>query len=194
MERQAMAGKNHNMPEEIEDLGPVGEREKRDWRLPDLPLGQRIVDDLDPHAELLTKEQRQKILAVTSHEDMMRLLYAELGDGVNIDIPTATKYFGPLLESKLEIPKMLFAWRFSCLAQTLNAVDEGVRLSNDKSLTGQERIQAYGAMVEACKAQGQMVDRLQRLARAVGALEFAKKSRKKVKIFAKPLRAAPSLT
>lgn len=177
---------------ETSAVPPVGDKPQgfvADWRQVKQPtFGESLLADIDPHSCVLRPDQRATIQHLEDVEALKSMVYADLGDPVKVDIATASRVFGTLLNRKSEIPNTLLAWHFLAIVQCQNCIEDHALLMNDKTLPGAERVKAGKLRLEAVRALGNRIMNAQALAKVVGALKVTRGGSGPVK---KPKNDAP---
>ena len=160
-----------------------------DWRKVKQPtFGESLLADIDPTNSYLLPDQRAAIMRIEDVEALKAMLYADLGDPINVDIATASKIFGTLLNRKSEIPNILMAWHFLTIIECRNCIEDHTILMNDKTLPGAERVKAGKLRLEANRSLNRMIMNAQRLAKTVGSLTIY---RGRADVDKKPKNVAP---
>jgi len=169
------------------------------WPLPPLKVpedaqptefGLDLLKQIDPEQRILNHDQTFYIARIPDEEALRKIIYADLGDAVNVDIPTAHHVFGALMR-KIEIPQILMTWRLYTIVQCQNAIADGEKMMNDKSLPIEQRVRAYNLRLGSLKTLNYIILKAQLLAKTIGALKMPRTKSRPVHV---PKHSAPTLT
>lgn len=152
-------------------------------------FGEKLLNQVDPNGAFLNAEQRAAVLRIENSEDLKVMLYADLSDAHPLNIETAERVFGSLMRS-FRLPQVLLTWRMFLLIQCQNCIDDMTKLMADKTLSGEERVNAGKARRDAIKDMDILIERATKLAEVVGGLKVPKV---KPMVEKRPKNAPPSL-
>ena len=69
-------------------------------------LGESLLNQIDPHQEILTFDQRRKVLSIREPEDVRRILLNDLGSAMTPNLESAEQIFSALAKLKIDCSRL----------------------------------------------------------------------------------------
>lgn len=166
---------------------PILEVAKTNQKRTRATVGEQVVALLESGGGTIPEPAKQELMQVSDDAGVKAWAEMNLGNTLKAKELIATGIAGTWLMQKIEIPPMLVTYRFYTIAAAQSCIEfvnnrlktgqaddsAGAEAGDTLPLTPEQEVSALKVKVEAVKAMGQMLDKMQKLAQDAGIIKPA---------------------